>query len=88
MTAKIYVTLKSGVLDPQGQAVQRSLGRLGFTEAEGVRIGKYIEVKLADGTSRSDLLAELPARLEAMCKDLLANTVIEDYRFELVESAE
>ena len=85
MTAKIYVTLKSGVLDPQGQAVQRSLGRLGFPEAEGVRIGKYIEVKLADGTNRSEFVAGLPARLEAMCKDLLANTVIEDYRYELCD---
>ena len=84
MTAKIYVTLKSGVLDPQGQAVQRSLTRLGFTEATGVRIGKYLEVELADGTSRADL----PARLEAMCRDLLANTVIEQFRFEIIEPRE
>ena len=75
MKARIYVTLKQGVLDPQGQAVARALGRLGFDEVEGVRIGKYIELELKGDESRE--------RLEAMCKDLLANTVIEDYRFEL-----
>ena len=79
MTAKIYVTLKSGVLDPQGQAVQRSLSRMGFGEVKDARIGKYIEMKL-DGTH-----AEARSRVEDMCKKLLANTVIEDYRFELVE---
>jgi phosphoribosylformylglycinamidine synthase len=78
LTAKIYITLKSGVLDPQGKAVQRSLARLGFSDAGDVRVGKYIEVRL-DGTSA----AEAPARVEAMCKELLANTVIEDFRFEL-----
>ena len=80
MTAKIYVTLKSGVLDPQGQAVGRSLARLGFSEVTDARIGKYIEIKL-DGT-RSDV----EKRIDAMCRDLLANTVIEDYRFEIVAS--
>ena len=75
---KIYVTLKSGVLDPQGQAVQRSLARLGFSEARDVRVGKYLEVKL-DGAT-----ADVSARVDAMCRELLANTVIEDYRFEVV----
>ncbi len=77
MIAKVYVTLKSGVLDPQGQAVQRALGRLGFEEVRDARIGKYIELKL-DGTP-----AEAHARVERMCRELLANTVIEDFRFEL-----
>jgi phosphoribosylformylglycinamidine synthase len=79
MTAKIYVTLKQGVLDPQGQAVQRALGRLGFSEAKDVRVGKYIEVALEG--SREDARV----RVEAMCRDLLANTVIEDFRFEVVD---
>ena len=79
MTAKIYVTLKSGVLDPQGQAVSRSLARLGFDEVKDARIGKYIEVKL-DGNHKS---GDVEKRIDAMCRDLLANTVIEDYRFEL-----
>ena len=79
MTAKIFVTLKQGVLDPQGQAAARSLVRLGFDEVKDARIGKYIEVKLAG--SRADAAA----RVEKMCNELLANTVIEDYRFELVD---
>ena len=79
MTAKIYVTLKRGVLDPQGQAVAHALGRLGFDEVKGARIGTYIELQL-DGDP-----AVSGARVEAMCRDLLANLVIEEYRFELVD---
>jgi phosphoribosylformylglycinamidine synthase PurS subunit len=74
MKVKVYVTLKKGVLDPQGQAVQKTLARTGFSEVADVRIGKYIELDVAEGTA--------PARIEAMCKELLANTVIEDYRVE------
>ena len=74
MKVKVYVTLKKGVLDPQGQAVARTLGRMGFEGVADVRIGKYVELDVADGTPK--------ARLEQMCKDLLANTVIEDYRIE------
>jgi phosphoribosylformylglycinamidine synthase subunit PurS len=74
MKVKVYVTLKNGVLDPQGQAVAKTLQRMGHDEAQGVRIGKYVELELADGTSR--------ARVEEMCKKLLANTVIEDFRIE------
>jgi phosphoribosylformylglycinamidine synthase len=74
MKIKVYVTLKKGVLDPQGQAVQKTLARTGFEEATSVRIGKYIELEVADGTP--------VARVEEMCKKLLANTVIEDYRIE------
>jgi phosphoribosylformylglycinamidine synthase len=79
MKAHVYVTLKRGVLDPQGQAVARSLGRLGFPEVTDARIGKYIELELADGDRGA---AE--ARLKEMCERLLANTVIEEYRVEVV----
>ncbi|MEO0499684.1 MAG: phosphoribosylformylglycinamidine synthase subunit PurS [Pseudomonadota bacterium] len=79
MKARIYVTLKPGVLDPQGKAVEHALGALGFAEAEGVRQGKYIELELADGTPRE--------RVEDMCRKLLANTVIENFRIELGEEA-
>jgi len=75
MKFKVYVTLKKGVLDPQGQAVQKTLARTGFEEATAVRIGKFIELEVADGTP--------VARVEEMCKKLLANTVIEDYRVEV-----
>ncbi len=74
MRFKVYVTLKKGVLDPQGQAVQKTLARTGFEEALSVRMGKYIELEVADGTPA--------ARVEEMCKKLLANTVIEDYRID------
>ena len=80
MTAKVFVTLKAGVLDPQGQAVQRALGRLGFEEVRDARIGKYIELRL-DGRPTREEAAE---RIARMCRELLANTVIEDFRFELV----
>ncbi len=78
MNARVYVTLKRGVLDPQGKAVARSLSTLGFSEVEDVRLGKYIEVRLKDEEP-----AAAKARLEAMCRALLANTVIEDYRIEI-----
>ncbi len=78
MKAKIYVTLKSAVLDPQGQAVQKTLSRLGFDEVDGVRIGKYIELDLKGEDKNS-----ATARLEEMCKRLLCNTVIESYRIEV-----
>jgi phosphoribosylformylglycinamidine synthase len=78
MRARIYVTLKKAVLDPQGKAVARSLSHLGFGEVKDVRIGKFVEVDL-DAQSR----AEAERRLGEMCKKLIANTVIEDYRIEL-----
>jgi len=71
-------TLKPGVLDPQGKAIAGALDSLGFSGVEEVRQGKYLEVKLAasdEAQARSDV--------ERMCEDLLANTVIETYRFEL-----
>lgn len=74
MKAKVYVTLKPGVLDPQGKAVQHALETLGFGDVHDVRQGKFIELELADGTSK--------ARIEEMCRKLLANTVIENFRIE------
>jgi phosphoribosylformylglycinamidine synthase PurS subunit len=78
MKAKIYVTIKQNVLDPQGNAVQGALHTLGFNEVSKVRIGKYLEVDL-DTNDR----AQAEERLKVMCEKLLANTVVEDYRFEL-----
>lgn len=74
MKARIYVTLKPGVLDPQGRAIHHALDGLGFIGIEGVRQGKLIELELAEGTSDDDL--------DGMCRKLLANTVIENYRIE------
>ena len=78
MLAKVYVTLKKGVHDPQGEAVRHTLGAMGYGDVEGVRVGKYIEVNLADGDRTA---AE--RHLKEICEKLLANTVIESYRFEL-----
>ena len=78
MLAKVYVTLKKGVHDPQGEAVRHTLETMGHKEISGVRIGKFIEVKLAD-MSEDDA----KTKLEEVCEKLLANTVIESYRVEL-----
>ena len=78
MKANIYVTLKREVLDPQGDAVKRALGSLEFGGVRDVRVGKLIEIELED---REPGAAE--AELRAMCEKLLANPVIEDFRFEL-----
>jgi phosphoribosylformylglycinamidine synthase len=80
MRVKIFVSLKEGVLDPQGKAIERSLHTLGYGEVKDVRVGKYLELEV-DATSRA--AAEL--RIREMCDKLLANTVIEDYRFEIQE---
>jgi phosphoribosylformylglycinamidine synthase len=77
--ARVYVTLKRGVLDPQGSAVNRALHAMGYGEVSDVRLGKFIEVTIDDSVSEADERR----RLEEMCKKLLANTVIEDYRIEL-----
>jgi phosphoribosylformylglycinamidine synthase PurS subunit len=74
MKTRIYVTLKTGVLDPQGKAIHHALEGLGFAGVEDVRQGKYIELEHGDAVSDADL--------EAMCRKLLANTVIENYRIE------
>jgi len=78
--ARVFVTPKDGILDPQGRAVQQSLHALGYPEVGEVRLGKYLEVRLADVSRDS---AE--ARVREMCERLLANRVIEDFRFELEE---
>ena len=80
MKANIYVTLKREVLDPQGDAVRRSLSSLGFDEVRSVRVGKLIELEL-DGNDRGS--AE--QHIETMCQKLLANPVIEDFRYEIVD---
>ena len=76
MKARVFVTLKGGVLDPQGKAIHHALEGLGFGGVNDVRAGKLIELDLADGTSDADI--------EAMCSKLLANTVIENYKIEKV----
>ena len=80
MRAKVYVTLKKSVLDPQGKTVQHALSTLGFNEFKDVRMGKYIELDLGN-TGK----AEAEQKLKSMCEKLLANTVIEEYRYELVD---
>ena len=79
MIARVIVTPKPVVNDPQGLTVKQGLASLGFREVSDVRVGKYIEVNL-DGTSEH----EARQRVEEMCRQLLANHVIEDFRFELV----
>ena len=79
MKTRVYVTLKNGVLDPQGKAIHHALEGLGFSGVNDVRAGKLIELELAEGTSDSDI--------EAMCRKLLANTVIENFRIERMEAA-
>jgi len=78
MKAKVYVTLKKGVLDPQGRAVMGALKSMDFGEVKDVRIGKYMELEL-DGDSRESE----EKRLREMCEKLLANTVVENYRIEI-----
>ena len=78
MKARIRITLKNVVLDPQGKAIQNALAALGIAGVEDVRQGKYIEVELAE--TSEDRAKET---VERMCKDLLANSVIENYAYEL-----
>jgi phosphoribosylformylglycinamidine synthase PurS subunit len=80
MRARVFITPKKGVLDPQGKAIERSLHALGFSEAHDVHLGKYVEMAV-DGLD----LAQARQRTDEMCRKLLANGVIEDYRFELEE---
>lgn len=79
MKARVHVTLKNGVLDPQGKAVEHALGSLGFDGVEDVRQGKYIEVDLSETDA-----AKAEAQVKDMCEKLLANTVIENYSVEIV----
>ena len=78
MRAKVHITLKPGVLDPQGRAIQHALASLGFSGVDGVRQGKYIELDLGETDQ-----AQARARVDEMCKKLLANTVIENYSVEI-----
>ena len=78
MKARVQVMLKSGVLDPQGEAIRHALGALGFDGVEGVRQGKVIELDLA-----GDDAAAAEAQVTEMCEKLLANTVIESYKIDL-----
>jgi len=78
MKAKVYVTLKNGILDPQGKAVMQSLHHLGYTTIRDVRLGKYIEIELSSMPRE-----EARKQVDQMCRKLLANTVIEDFRFEV-----
>lgn len=80
MKARVFITPKRGVLDPQGKAVERSLHSLGYPEVHNVHLGKYIEMAL-DGVDAE----HARRRTDEMCRRLLANGVIEDYRFELEE---
>jgi phosphoribosylformylglycinamidine synthase subunit PurS len=74
MKLRIHVTLKPGVLDPQGKAIEHALSGLGFAGVEGARVGKLIELDVADSVTDADV--------DQMCRQLLANTVIENYRVE------
>lgn len=78
MKARVHVTLKPGVLDPQGKAIEHALGTLGFPGVSGVRQGKVIELTLSEADPD-----KARADLQAMCEKLLANTVIENYAIEL-----
>lgn len=80
MKIRIHISLKPGVLDPQGRAVHHSLEGLGFTGVEDVRVGRLIEMDVANGTS--------DATLDDMCRKLLANMVIENYRIEKLAEKE
>ena len=77
MLVRVFVTLKQGVLDPQGETLAASLNQLGFDEVSGVRVGKYLELELAGEQEMG--------RVDAMCRRLLANPVLEDYRIEVQE---
>ena len=79
MKARIKITLKNGVLDPQGKAIEGALSSLGFSGVDEVRQGKYIEVALTETDE-----TKAKAAVEKMCKELLANTVIENYAYEIM----
>jgi phosphoribosylformylglycinamidine synthase subunit PurS len=80
MKAKVHVTLKNGVLDPQGKAVAHALDSLGFSGIESVRQGKFIEIDLVEADR--DRAHE---QVDAMCRQLLANTVIENYAIDILD---
>jgi phosphoribosylformylglycinamidine synthase len=77
--AKVHVTLKQGILDPQGKAIEHALDSLGFKNAANVRVGKYMELEINEKDK-----AKAEAEVRQMCEKLWANTIIEEYRYELV----
>jgi phosphoribosylformylglycinamidine synthase subunit PurS len=77
--ARIHVTLKQGILDPQGKAIEHALDSLGFKNAANVRVGKYLELDLKESDK-----AKAEVEIKQMCEKLLANTIIEEYRYELI----
>lgn len=80
MKARIHITLKNGVLDPQGKAIQHALASLGFAGVDDVRQGKYIEIELSESDAEA-----ARSTVSDMCEKLLANTVIENYDIEIVD---
>ncbi len=78
MKVNVYVTLKKGVLDPQGKAIRSSLQKLGYSEVKDIRLGKFIEVEIEESSKEN-----ARKRIEEMSKRLLANTVIEDFKYEI-----
>lgn len=78
VNAKVFVTLKKGVLDPQGKAVGEALASMGYSEVTGLRIGKFIEVELVTSSKQ-----DAEKRLKEMCEKLLANTIVEDYKVKI-----
>ncbi|MCC7429870.1 phosphoribosylformylglycinamidine synthase subunit PurS [bacterium] len=80
LAANVYVTLRKSILDPQGTAVKNALQSIGYEEIQAVRIGKFIEISL-DGISKE----QAETRVREYCKKLLANEIMEDFRFEIVE---
>jgi len=78
LNIEVHITLKNGVLDPQGKAIERALGSLGFEGINDVRHGKFIELELSETNKE-----RAKAQAEDMCRKLLANTVIEDYRIDI-----
>ena len=79
MKAEVFVTLKRGVLDPQGKAIHHAIGTVGYAGVADVRQGKYFEIELGDGLSAEEARAEL----DRIAREILSNPVIEDYRVEI-----
>ncbi len=81
MKARVYVSFKSTILDPQGQTICKALNGLGHQAISSVRQGKFFEIAIADGTSRDSAVKDL----EEIARDVLSNPVIEDYRVEILD---
>lgn len=79
---KVYVNYKKSILNPEAQAIQNALGRLGYDNINDLKLGKYFEIKVADGPSHD----ELDKEINEICDKLLANYNMENYRYEIVET--